>query len=106
MQSSAFKPFPKDAGLLSTDNGDRITAAAAYLRYTTVRKLVSAGSMAVTPGECDAHTLPVRPDGDDNPDLDDEHVSIDFNGLNRKQIEAKSKSLRDAAVARGWTHRP
>ena len=104
--SSAFKPFAKDAGLLSTDDGDRIVAAAAHLRYTTVRKLASAGSMAVTPGECGSQALPVRPDGDGNPDLDAEHVSIDFNGLDKKQVEAKSKSLRDAAVTRGWTYRP
>jgi hypothetical protein len=106
LQSSAFKPFSKDAGLLSTDDGDRITAAAAYIRYTTVRHLSSVGSMAITPDECSGQALPIRPDGDGNSDLDDEHVSIDFNGLNRKQVEAKSKNLRDVAIARDWTHRP
>lgn len=102
----AFRPSSSHKGFLSTDDGDRITAEAAYLRYTTVRKLLSAGTMAITPDECSAQALPVIPDGDGDPQLDNEHVSIDFNGLSRRDAENKSKALRDAAVKRDWTHRP
>lgn len=106
VESPAFRPSPEHKGLLSTEDGDRITAEAAWIRYTTVRRFDSVGSMAVTPGECEGLALPVIPDGGTDPDLSPEHVSIDFNGLDRKQTESKSKKLRDAAVTRSWTHRP
>lgn len=105
VESPAFRPSPKDEGKLSTEDGDRISAEAAWVRYTTVRRFESVGSMAVTPDECASLALPVIPDGGTDPKLSAEHVSIDFNGLDRKQTESKSKKLRAAALARDWTHR-
>ena len=106
VESPAFRPSSKDEGKLSTEDGDRITAEAAWVRYTTVRRFDSVGSMAVTTDECAGLVLPVIEDGGTDPKLSAEHVSIDFNGLDRKQTESKSKKLRDAAVTRSWTHRP
>jgi hypothetical protein len=106
VESPAFRPSSKDVGKLSTEDGDRITAEAAWVRYTTVRRFESVGSMAVTVDDCARIALPVIADGGTDPELSAEHVSIDFNGLDRKQTESKSKKLRDAAVTRNWTHRP
>ncbi len=46
--SQAFRPTPKDEAKLSGYDGDRITAEASFVHYTTVWKLASVGAMAVT----------------------------------------------------------
>ncbi len=100
--SQAFRPTKKDNGLLSTDDGDQTTPVAAWTHYTSVRKLESAGILAVTVAEFEAESLTVR--ADPSPDTPF-HVSIDYNGHATGQIEGKSKRLRNIAFARGWRHR-
>jgi hypothetical protein len=46
--SQVFFPFPKDAGKLSVDDGDQITARDAFEFYTTVRGNVSDSVWSIT----------------------------------------------------------
>lgn len=95
--AQAFMPSSID-GMLSTYDGDRISAADSWVRYTNVQGLESCGVLSISVEECDDENLPVIPDGVPYP----EHVSIDFNGLSRGQIRSKSKYLRAVANKRGW----
>lgn len=98
--SQAFKPTPKDEGLLSVYDGDLVTAEKAWLHFTTVLKFTSAGSLAVTVAECTTNELPVKPDPKPFP----EHVVIDFTSFSGNQIEKKAKKLKLLADARGWQY--
>jgi len=99
--SQAFRPTPKDESELSAYDGDRITAEASFVHYTTVWKRTSVGAMALMVDECSAETLPARPDPlDDCP----EHAVIDFTGLPDKDCYKKSKKLQSKALTRGWQH--
>lgn len=96
--SQAFRPTPKDEFHLSVDNGDRLTAEAAWRRFTADLACTSAGVQAVSQSDCTAQALPVIEDGRPNP----EHCSIDFSAFDKKTIEKQAKLLRAAAAARGW----
>lgn len=96
--SQSFRPTPKDEFHLSVDNGDRVTAEAAWQRFTSNMNCVSAGAQAVTLAECADQALPVIEDGNPHP----EHCSIDFSAYDKKTIEKKAKLLRAQAATRGW----
>lgn len=96
--SQAFRPTPKDEFHLSVDNGDRLTAEAAWRRFTADPACTSAGVQAVSRSDCAAQALPVIEDGRPHP----EHCSIDFSAFEKKAIEKKAKLLRAAAATRGW----
>lgn len=100
--SQAFRPTPKDESKLSVYDGDQITAEASYTHYTTVWKLESVGTMAVTVDECAAESLTASPDPlEDCP----QHAVIDFTGLSSGQCDKKGKKLKAKAEARGWLYR-
>jgi hypothetical protein len=101
ISSQAFFPFPKDDGLLSVDDGDQITAAQAYLYYTTKLNLESCGVWAVTKAEVTGESLaalstpePERPS----------HASVDFRGKSEKECRKIAKKLKAKAHARGCLH--
>jgi hypothetical protein len=96
--SQAFKPTPKDDGLLSVYDGDLITAEAAWKHFTQMLKHVSTGVYALTMAECKSTGLPARPDTNPFP----EHAVVDFTAYGSNQIDKKAKLLRLYAVARGW----
>lgn len=96
--SQAFRPTPKDEHRLSVDNGDRVTAGAAWQRFVTNPSCKSIGVQAVSHAECGAQDLSVIEDGQPYP----EHCSIDFAAFDKKAIEKKAKRLREQAQARGW----
>lgn len=96
--SQAFRPTPKDENHLSVYDGDQIGAQAAWTHYTATLGYQSAGVAAVSCAECEAEGLPVIADGVPFP----EHVSINFSGLEKKEIEIKAKMLAKGAQARGW----
>jgi len=50
--SQAFRPTPKDENQLSADNGDKISAGDAWMRFSAQPECSSAGVMAVSQGEC------------------------------------------------------
>jgi hypothetical protein len=96
--SQAFKPMPKDEGLLSAYDGDLITPGAAWSHFTEESGFASVGVQAVSVAECDEQNLPSRPDPEPFP----EHAVIDFRGLTGGAIERAAKVLRNRAAARGW----
>jgi hypothetical protein len=98
--SQAFRPTPKDRGLLSAYDGDLITPEASWRHYTDQLGLSSCGVLALTVAECMALDLPVRPDPDPFP----EHAVVDFTAFTAGQTERLSKKLRDRAAERGWLY--
>lgn len=96
--SQAFRPTPKDELHLSVDNGDRITAEAAWKNFTSSATCASAGVQAVSNAECTGQQLSVIEDGQPHP----EHCSIDFSPFGKAAIEKKAKLLRAHAEKRGW----
>jgi hypothetical protein len=99
--SQAFRPPPKDETKLSVYDGDQIGADTSWNHYTATLKLQSAGTVAVSVGECAGEKLPARPDPEPFP----EHAVIDFNGLSDGQCLSKSKKLKAKAQTRGWLHK-
>ncbi len=100
--SQAFRPTPKDKGLLSFDDGNRIAAELAWHRYIVERGRQSLGVLGVLVGECNGEGLGVISDGVPDP----EHVSIDFTGKSNGERKAIAKRLRDHAMGRGWQFGP
>lgn len=101
--SAVFAPRRADAGRLSCDDGDKITALEAWQRFSQGDRTRSAGVLAIAVLECTSLQLHVDPDGQPNP----EHVSVVFPDVwTRGQQESVSKKLRDYAVSRGWQYRP
>jgi len=98
--SQAFKPFPKDDGLLSVYDGDLINPKGSYEHFTQTLGFKSIGVKAVSVSECKAQELPTRPD----PGAFAEHAVIDFKGLASSQIANKSKLLTSNAISRGWLY--
>ena len=100
--SIAFRPFPKDAGLLSVYDGDLITAEAS-LNHFTGRGFQSAGVWAVSVQECHTCELPARSDAQGQ---FPEHAVIDFTAHEEKAQKAKSKILAAKAEERGCQFKP
>lgn len=99
--SQAFRPTPKDEGFLSVDDGDRVSAEAAWQRFAANPACKSVGVQAISQEECAAQELAVIEDGQPHP----EHCSVDFTAFDKKAIEKKSKLLRAQAETRGWLFR-
>ena len=99
--SQAFKPTPKDKGLLSVYDGDKMTAEKAWEHFTTILKFQSVGSLGLTVKECTDNELPVEPKPQEFP----EHVVINFTAFSGNQIEKKAKKLRSIADAHDWVYR-
>ena len=95
--SQTFKPTPKDEGLLSVYNGEVSNAYAAYEHFTA-QGLPSAGSVAVTPAECD--TIPVPVIEDNHPF--EGHCSMDYRALSSNAIKKTAATLKQYAQNRGW----
>jgi hypothetical protein len=100
--SQAFRPTPKDQGLLSFDDGSLVASEQAWRRYTVERGRQSVGVLGVLVGECASEGLRVIPDGLPDP----EHVSVDFTGKSNGERKTISKRLRDCALGRGWQFGP
>jgi len=104
MSSLIFKPKPSDNGKLSVYDGDQISAENSWKHFTNRLKGVSAGVLAVTPGECCRLSLPSNQCPSKRIP---EHTVIDFSGeTNNSQISRKSKKLLAAAESRGWMYQP
>lgn len=101
--SQAFRPTPKDEGMLSVSRGSMTTAEAAYRLHAEERQLRSAGTWGVTVGEAQQDGLAAVEDPlDDDP----AHAFIDYRGLGRGATEARAKVLRSRARERGALFRP
>ena len=103
VSSVAFRPFPRDNGLLSVYDGDLITPEASHRHYTEVQQLESAGVWAVTVDEATAIELPARADVEGQ---FAEHAVIDFTACSKREQEKKAKLLAAKAEDRGCLHAP
>lgn len=98
ISSLAFRPFPRDAGMLSVRR-ESYGADRAYRDHVHVGN-VSAGTWGISVGEVletgaravDDSALPERPEA---------HAYVDYRYLSRKQTEAAAKRLRAVAMVRG-----
>ncbi len=99
--SVAFRPFPKDEGLLSVYHGDLIAANDAWAHFTGTLGRQSAGVWAVTKQETDYCCLPARPDTEGT---FAEHAVIDFKACTKSEQGVKSKILAQKAESRGCLH--
>ena len=105
--SQAFRPTAKDNKQLSVAQTSKTSAKAAFELHTACNKLASAGTWAVTVGECLALGLPVRPDEITEPPCPDPaHAVIDFSALSNSKIEAHGMRLARHANERGRLHPP
>jgi hypothetical protein len=104
--SQAFRPTPKDSGLLSVSDGSKTTAESAYKLHVYQRDLRSFGVWSVTVAESGAAGLKAFSDPLSTPVPDPAHAVIDFQGLSSGKVEAQSKRLKRDAVARGCQYRP
>ncbi|MFI5297922.1 MAG: hypothetical protein ACHREM_07465 [Polyangiales bacterium] len=107
--SQAFRPTPKDEGKLSVARGALTTAEDAYTLHTQRRGLASAGSWAVTVGECREQALvavedPIESSADAV--VDPAHALVDFAQVSKSQAEAKGARLARHAHDRGRLHPP
>ena len=104
VSSQAFQATKKDEGMLSVSRGASITARAAYELHVQGKQLKSAGSWAVTVGECSAAGLATRSDplsSPPEPVADPAHAVVEMTGLTRGQVERAASVLADAARGRG-----
>lgn len=98
-----FRPMPKDEGLLSVDDGNRVSAEDSWACFTETTGGDSAGVAAFTAAEAEACELPVTEDPlPENP----AHCVTDFNAFSENQQVKKAKRLKNAALARGWQFQP
>lgn len=107
--SQAFRPTTKDAGKLSVARGALTTPEAAFSLYTEGLGLPSAGTWAVTVGECREQALNVIPDPLTSPPekiADFAHAVVDFTTHSKSQAEAKGARLARKAWERGRMHPP
>ena len=99
--SQAFQPTSKDNRKLSVYDGDQIEAEDAWRHYTSALGLTSAGTVAVTVGECRENGTQVTPDPTDF----DEHALIDFATLPTSRARAVSKILTRLAQEHDWQYK-
>jgi hypothetical protein len=105
--SQAFRPTSKDNKQLSVAQSSKTSPKAAFELHTECNRLASAGTWAVTVGECREVGLPVRPDEIKEPPCPDPaHAVIDFSALSNSKIEAHGMRLARKANERGRLHPP
>jgi hypothetical protein len=107
--SQAFRPTAKDEGMLSVARSSLTTAAGAFELHTTRLGLPSAGTWAVTVGECREQALNVVSDPRTSPPekvADPAHALVDFAPHSKNQRDAKGARLARKAVERGRLHPP
>jgi hypothetical protein len=102
--SQEWKPTKKDEGWLSVARDSLTSAQAAFEHHTQQRRLASAGTWAVTVGECQTEDLGAYSDplnATSTIGEDSAHAVIDFTGLPNSQVEAKAVRLSRCASERG-----
>jgi hypothetical protein len=107
--SQAFRPTAKDAGKLSVSRGSLTTPDRAFKLHTEGLGLRSAGTWAVSVGECREEGLNVLPDPLTSPPekiADPAHALVDFAPYPKNQAEARGARLARKAVDRGKMHPP
>lgn len=98
VSSQVFRPTPKDEAKLSMYNGDKITPEAAFEHFTKKLGFASNGVLGLEKQECVEQNLAVIDDAFPF----EEHCSLDFSGLPKKEVEKIAKVLKLRAEKRGW----
>ena len=97
VSSQALRPTPKDSGLLSVDRGSMTTPEASFRLFTETLALASAGTWAVTVGECMSQGLTVLEaplSSPPEPVANDAHAVVSYTAVSsRSQVEAKGQKL-------------
>jgi hypothetical protein len=105
--SQAFRPTPKDKRLLSVDRSSLTSDKAAFELHTQCKQLASAGTWAVTVGECAGLDLAVRPDPiAEAPCPNPAHAVIDFTSLSKSKADDYGTRLARLANERGRLYPP
>ncbi|MBK7581089.1 MAG: hypothetical protein IPI67_12855 [Myxococcales bacterium] len=105
--SQAFRPTPKDHRKLSVARSALTTAEDAFQLHTECKKFRSAGTWAVTVGECSSLGLPALADPlSEQPCPDPAHAVVDFATLTNSKVEAHGARLARFANERGRLHPP
>jgi len=102
--SQAFRPTAKDEGCLSVARGALTTPRQAYHHHTGTVGLDSAGTWAVSVGECGTLSLVAFEDpiaASAEAPADPAHAFIDFRELSRSHAEARGMKLARLATSRG-----
>lgn len=105
VSSQAFRPTPKDDGMLSVSRGSVTSAEDAYVLYTGDKGLASVGVWSVTVSECGGVNLKAFHDAVIEPVPDPAHSFVDFRQITPSAAEKCSKQLAACARARGCQHR-
>ncbi len=91
--SQAFRPTPKDEGLLSVDRGSLVTAEEAYISYQQ-RGHASVGVWTLRVADCSKNDLDVL---EDPLPEDAAHAVVDFRQLSPTQAKVVSQLLKAAS---------
>jgi hypothetical protein len=101
LTSQAFLPFPKDHGKPSVYDSDQISAADAFIHYTTVLNNQSSSVWGVDCNEVISAGLT----SEANPLLNfPSHSLINFTGQPDKEWRKLAKRLKEFALKRGCLH--
>ena len=97
----AFKPFPRDEGLLSVYDGDQASQAEMFAHYTQVLHNEAVGVASFTVAEArGCGDLDVRPDP--QPGFP-EHAVVDFTKLtSKREMKTAAKKILEYAEKRFW----
>lgn len=95
--SQAFKPTPKDQGLLSVSRGSKTTAAAAFELHTREKGFESVGVWGILVSDCSEAALGVYEKPVENPVPDPAHSVVDFRHLSDKETRGKAQLLKARA---------
>ncbi|HEY8379335.1 MAG TPA: hypothetical protein VIK91_22730 [Nannocystis sp.] len=95
--SQAFRPTPKDKGLLSVSRSAKTSASEAFELHTRVKGLESAGVWGFLVSDCSDAGLAVYADPVEQPIPDPAHSVVDFRHLSDKEARGRSQILKAKA---------
>ena len=95
--SQAFRPTPKDGGLLSVSRASLTTPERALEHHTKRLQLKSIGVWAFTVDDCTRLDLEAFADPITSPERDDAHAVVDFRGLAEAEVRRRAQLLKAAA---------
>lgn len=95
--SQAFKPTPKDQGMLSVSRGSKTTASAAFELHTRANGMLSIGVWGFRVVDCADIALNVYEDPVLAPVPDPAHSVVDFSPYGEKDSRAKAQLLKARA---------
>jgi hypothetical protein len=104
--SQAFRPTPKDEGLLSVSRGTLTSPESAFRLHTEVKRLPSVGVWGVSVAEAGLAKLVAYADPETGAVEDPAHAVVDFRPLGSNAAERASKILAAKARERGPLFEP